>query len=135
MKVRASVKKVCRNCKLVRRKGVLRVICSAEPRHNDNKHAVISLTYVYGIGRTSAKQILASVGIAETSKIADLSEDEIDKIRNEVTKITVEGDLRREVSMNIKRLMDLGSFRGIRHRRNLPPIPHNGCRPPKKRRV
>ena len=86
----------------------------------DNKHAVISLTYVYGIGRTTAKQILASVEIAETSKIADLSEDEIDKIRNEVTKITVEGDLRREVSMNIKRLMDLGSFRGIRHRRNLP---------------
>ena len=86
----------------------------------DHKHAVISLTYVYGIGRTTAKQILASVGIAETSKIADLSEDEMDKIRNEVTKITVEGDLRREVSMNIKRLMDLGSFRGIRHRRNLP---------------
>lgn len=86
----------------------------------DNKHAVISLTYVYGIGRTTAKQILASVGIAESSKIADLSEDEVDKIRNEVTKITVEGDLRREVSMNIKRLMDLGSFRGIRHRRNLP---------------
>ena len=86
----------------------------------DNKHAVISLTYVYGIGRTTAKQILATVGIAESSKIADLSEDEIDKIRTEVTKITVEGDLRREVSMNIKRLMDLGSFRGIRHRRNLP---------------
>jgi len=86
----------------------------------DNKHAVISLTYVYGIGRTTAKQILASVGIAESSKIADLSEDEVDKIRTEVTKITVEGDLRREVSMNIKRLMDLGSFRGIRHRRNLP---------------
>lgn len=86
----------------------------------DNKHAVISLTYVYGIGRTTAKQILAASGIAETTKIGDLSEAEIDVIRNEVAKISVEGDLRREVSMSIKRLMDLGCYRGLRHRRSLP---------------
>ncbi|WP_111643353.1 30S ribosomal protein S13 [Marinimicrobium alkaliphilum] len=86
----------------------------------DNKHAVISLTYVYGVGRTSAKQILANVGIAEDVKMGSLSEEEIDKIRNEVAKFTVEGDLRRVISMNIKRLMDLGCFRGLRHRRSLP---------------
>lgn len=86
----------------------------------DNKHAVISLTYVYGIGRTSAKQLCAAVGIAETDQIGSLSEEKMDEIRAEVAKLTVEGDLRREVSMNIKRLMDLGCYRGLRHRRNLP---------------
>lgn len=86
----------------------------------DNKHAVISLTYVYGIGLTTAKRILAEAGIEETTKISTLSEADMDKVRAEVAKVTVEGDLRREVSMNIKRLMDLGCFRGIRHRRNLP---------------
>ena len=86
----------------------------------DNKHAVISLTYVYGIGSTTAKRILAAAGITESTKIGELSEAEMDTVRAEVAKITVEGDLRREVSMNIKRLMDLGCYRGIRHRRNLP---------------
>ncbi len=86
----------------------------------DHKHAVISLTYVYGIGRTRAQQICAATGIAESTKIGELNEDQLDSVRNEVGKFTVEGDLRREVSMNIKRLMDLGCFRGIRHRRNLP---------------
>jgi len=86
----------------------------------DNKHAVISLTYVYGVGRPTAKQICAAVGISESIKISDLSEEQVDAIRNEVAKDTVEGDLRREVSMNIKRLMDLGTFRGMRHRRSLP---------------
>jgi len=86
----------------------------------DHKHAVISLTYVFGIGRTTAKNILSTVGIEPTRKISDLSEDELDKIRNEITNLTVEGDLRREVQMNIKRLMDLGCYRGIRHRRSLP---------------
>ena len=86
----------------------------------DNKHAVIALTYVYGIGLTTAKQVLIATGIAESTKINDLSEDDMDKLRSEVAKIKVEGDLRREVSMNIKRLMDLGCYRGIRHRRNLP---------------
>jgi small subunit ribosomal protein S13 len=86
----------------------------------DHKHAVISLTYVYGVGRTTAKQICATTGIAESTKMSELSEEKVDEIRNEVAKLTVEGDLRREVSMNIKRLMDLGCFRGVRHRRNLP---------------
>lgn len=86
----------------------------------DHKHAVISLTYVYGIGRTKAKQICSAAGIAESTKIGELSEEQVDTIRNEVAKFTVEGDLRREVSMNIKRLMDLGCYRGLRHRRNLP---------------
>lgn len=86
----------------------------------DHKHAVISLTYVYGVGRTRARQICASAGIAESLKIGELSGDQLETVRGEVAKFTVEGDLRREVSMNIKRLMDLGSFRGIRHRRSLP---------------
>ena len=86
----------------------------------DNKHAVISLTYVFGIGLPTAKQICAAVGIEESTKIADLSDEKLDEIRTEVGKFTVEGDLRREVSMNIKRLMDLGCYRGIRHRRSLP---------------
>ncbi|WP_439135110.1 30S ribosomal protein S13 [Pseudomaricurvus sp.] len=86
----------------------------------DNKHAVISLTYVYGIGRTTAKQICAASGIAESTKIGDLSESEVDAIRSEVAKVSVEGDLRREVSMSLKRLMDLGCYRGLRHRRSLP---------------
>ncbi len=86
----------------------------------DNKHAVISLTYVFGVGRTTAKKVLAATGIAEATKIGELSEEQLDLVRSEIGKLTVEGDLRREVSMNIKRLMDLGSYRGIRHRRNLP---------------
>ncbi|MDK2779087.1 MAG: 30S ribosomal protein S13 [Pseudomonadota bacterium] len=86
----------------------------------DNKHAVISLTYVYGVGKTTAQQICAATGIAETTKIGDLNEDQLDVVRNEVAKYTVEGDLRREVQMNIKRLMDMACFRGIRHRRSLP---------------
>jgi small subunit ribosomal protein S13 len=86
----------------------------------DNKHAVISLTYIYGIGRTTAQQICAAVGIEPSTKIGDLSEEVLDNVRGEITKLTVEGDLRRVVNMNIKRLMDLGCFRGIRHRRNLP---------------
>ncbi|MFC3681770.1 30S ribosomal protein S13 [Bacterioplanoides pacificum] len=86
----------------------------------DNKHAVISLTYVFGVGQTTAQKICAASGIAEDTKIGDLSEDQLDVVRNEVAKFTVEGDLRREVQMNIKRLMDMGCFRGIRHRRSLP---------------
>ena len=86
----------------------------------DNKHAVVSLTYVFGIGRTTAQQICAAIGIAESTKIKELSEEQMDAVRAEVNKITVEGDLRREVSMNIKRLMDLGPYRGLRHRRGLP---------------
>lgn len=86
----------------------------------DNKHAVISLTYIYGIGRTTAQKICENLGIEPSTKIADLSEEQLDNVRGEVTKLSVEGDLRREVNMSIKRLMDLGCFRGLRHRRNLP---------------
>jgi len=85
-----------------------------------NKHTVIALTYIYGIGLTRSKGICASTEIAPETKISDLSEEQLDVLRGAVAKFTVEGDLRREVSMNIKRLMDLGSFRGIRHRRGLP---------------
>jgi small subunit ribosomal protein S13 len=86
----------------------------------DRKHAVIALTAIYGIGRTRAAEICAGAGVPLDAKIRDLTEEEVDKLRAEVAKLTVEGDLRREVSMNIKRLMDLGCNRGIRHRRGLP---------------
>ncbi len=86
----------------------------------DNKHTVISLQYVFGIGPTRAKAICAATGIEESAKVASLSEEQLEMLRTEVGKFDVEGDLRREVSMNIKRLMDLGCFRGIRHRRSLP---------------
>jgi small subunit ribosomal protein S13 len=86
----------------------------------DNKHAVISLTYVYGIGKTRSKAILAAVGIEESTKIAALTDAQLDTLRDEVAKYTVEGDLRREITLNIKRLMDLGCYRGLRHRRSLP---------------
>jgi small subunit ribosomal protein S13 len=85
-----------------------------------HKHTVIGLTSIYGIGKTRAQAICAATGIAESTKIKDLDEAQLDLLREEVGKFTVEGDLRREVSMNIKRLMDLGCFRGIRHRRSLP---------------
>ena len=86
----------------------------------DSKHTVISLQYVFGIGQTRAKAICKATGIEEFAKVSSLSEDQLEMLRNEVGKFDVEGDLRREVSMNIKRLMDLGCFRGIRHRRSLP---------------
>ena len=86
----------------------------------DHKHAVISLTYIFGIGRPSAQQICADLGIKEGAQIRDLDEAKLDEIRNYIGKMNVEGDLRREVAMNIKRLMDLGCYRGLRHRRGLP---------------
>lgn len=86
----------------------------------DNKHAVISLTYIFGIGSTTAKKICAAAGIAPTTKISQLTEDQLDTVRAEVASFATEGDLRREISMNIKRLMDLGCYRGLRHRRGLP---------------
>jgi small subunit ribosomal protein S13 len=86
----------------------------------DQKHAVIAITAIFGIGKTRAQAICAAAGIAEDVKIRELDESQIDKLREEVGKFTVEGDLRREVSMNIKRLMDLGCNRGLRHRRSLP---------------
>jgi small subunit ribosomal protein S13 len=86
----------------------------------NHQHAEIALTAVYGIGRSRARQICAAAGIKNTTKIKDLSDNEMDKLREQVGKFTIEGDLRREVSMNIKRLMDLGTWRGLRHRRGLP---------------
>lgn len=86
----------------------------------DNKHAGISLTYVFGIGRTRALQICDAAGVKPNTRIDALTEGEMDAIRSEVGKFTVEGDLRREVQMSIKRLMDLGCYRGLRHRRGLP---------------
>ena len=86
----------------------------------NHQHAVIALTAIYGIGRIRAREICAAVGVNASTKIKDLSDADMDKLRDEVAKFTVEGDLRREVSMNIKRLMDLGCYRGLRHRRGLP---------------
>jgi small subunit ribosomal protein S13 len=85
-----------------------------------NKHAVISLTYIYGVGRTQAKRLCDACGVDAGSRISELTEQQLDALRAGVAEMTVEGDLRREISMNIKRLMDLGCNRGLRHRRNLP---------------
>ena len=84
------------------------------------KHTWVGLTSIYGIGRTRAYQICEAAGVAPDTRIRDLTEAEEEAIRLEVGKLTVEGDLRREVAMNIKRLMDLGCYRGLRHRRGLP---------------
>ena len=84
------------------------------------KHVVISLTSIYGIGNSLAKKICEAASVAPETQVKDLAEPEVAKLRAAVATFTVEGDLRREVSMNIKRLMDLGSYRGIRHRRGLP---------------
>ncbi|RFC34830.1 MAG: SSU ribosomal protein S13P [Candidatus Nitrotoga sp. SPKER] len=86
----------------------------------NHQHTVIALTAIYGVGRTRARKICAAVGVNISTKIKDLADTEMDKLRDEVAKFTVEGDLRREISMNIKRLMDLGCYRGLRHRRGLP---------------
>ena len=86
----------------------------------DRKHTVIALTAIYGIGRTRSHKICEATGIAGNVMVKDLTEGQLDELRSEVAKFQVEGDLRREVSMNTKRLMDLGCYRGIRHRRGLP---------------
>jgi small subunit ribosomal protein S13 len=85
-----------------------------------NKHAWVGLTHIYGIGNARAKSVCEAAGVNPHSKVKDLTESEVNAIRSQIAKFAVEGDLRREVSMNIKRLMDLGSYRGIRHRRGLP---------------
>ena len=86
----------------------------------DNKHVVIALTYIFGIGKPTSEKLCNEVGIEHATKVSDLTDEQLEKIRNEISKLTVEGDLRRVVSMNIKRLMDLGCYRGLRHRRGLP---------------
>ena len=85
-----------------------------------HKHTEIGLTHIYGIGRTTAQKICDTVGVAYSKKIKDLTDGDLEKIREEIGKMTIEGDLRREMSINIKRLMDLGCYRGFRHRRGLP---------------
>ncbi|MFZ5512263.1 MAG: 30S ribosomal protein S13 [Pseudomonadota bacterium] len=86
----------------------------------NHKHIEIALTAIYGIGRSRAQAICDAAGVTRSTKVKDLSETEMDRLREEVGKFTIEGDLRREVTMSIKRLMDLGCYRGVRHRRGLP---------------
>lgn len=86
----------------------------------DQKHAVVALTAIYGVGPTRARKICDAVGISPDIRIRELGDDQVEKIRAEVGRYVVEGDLRREVAMSIKRLMDLGCYRGLRHRRGLP---------------
>lgn len=86
----------------------------------NNAHIIIGLQAIYGIGKTKAGLICEGAGIAPTTKVKDLSDAQLDLLRDQIAQFTVEGDLRREVSMNVKRLMDMGSYRGLRHRRGLP---------------
>ncbi|MEG0440251.1 MAG: 30S ribosomal protein S13 [Solibacillus sp.] len=85
-----------------------------------DKRVVISLTYIFGIGKTSAQKVLAAAGISEDTRVRDLTEDQLNQIREQLDTYKLEGDLRRETSLNIKRLMEIGCNRGIRHRRGLP---------------
>ena len=85
-----------------------------------DKRVVVSLTYIHGIGRPTAESILAKTGISEDIRVKDLTEEQVNSIRNEVDGIKVEGDLRRETALNIKRLMEIGCYRGVRHRKGLP---------------
>ncbi len=86
----------------------------------DNKHVDVSLTHIYGIGRRTAQEICDKLKIKYSKKVSELSEDQLDKIRDELKSFQIEGDLRREINFNVKRLMDLGCYRGIRHRKGLP---------------
>ena len=86
----------------------------------DHKHVVIALTAIYGIGRTTSLKLCSLVGVDPSTKVSGLTDAQLELFRTEIAKITVEGDLRRVVTMNIKRLMDLGCYRGLRHRRGLP---------------
>ena len=86
----------------------------------NHQHTEVALTAIYGIGRSRAQKICDEAGVARTTKVKDLTEAEMDRLRDQVGKYTVEGDLRREVTMSIKRLMDLGCYRGLRHRKGLP---------------
>ncbi|MGU9977250.1 MAG: 30S ribosomal protein S13 [Candidatus Oxydemutatoraceae bacterium WSBS_2016_MAG_OTU14] len=86
----------------------------------DYKHAEIALTAIFGVGRTTARKICAAGQVNPSTRIKDLSDDELERLRNEIVSFPIEGDLRREISLNIKRLRDLGCYRGLRHRRGLP---------------
>jgi small subunit ribosomal protein S13 len=85
-----------------------------------DKRVIISLTYIYGVGKTTAQKVLKEAGVSEDTRVRDLTEDELGRIRKAVNEFTIEGDLRRETSLNIKRLIEIGSYRGVRHRRGLP---------------
>ena len=100
-----------------------------------NKHVVIGLTHIFGVGRSRAKAICETTGIKPTTKVKDLTEAEVNSIRSALAKAAVEGDLRRENSMNIKRLMDLGSYRGMRHRKGLPVRGQRTRKGPRKQAV
>ena len=135
MKVRASVKPMCERCRVIRRRGVVLVICT-NPRHKQkaglemariagvnlplNKRVEVGLTYVHGVGRSTANDVLKKVGVDPDTYVKDLTEEETVKLRDAVEELEVEGDLRRERSQNIKRLSEIGSYRGLRHRRGLP---------------
>ena len=86
----------------------------------NHQHASIALTAIFGVGRSRARKICDASGVKQNAKIKDLTDAEMDKLREQIGKLTVEGDLRRETSMNIKRLMDLGCYRGVRHKKGLP---------------
>ena len=136
MKVRASIKKRSPECKIVRRKGVLYVINKKNPRFKQrqgqimariagidlpkHKRGVIGLTYIFGIGRSRAKEILKKAQVDEDIKVSDWNDEQITRIREAVSSYKIEGELRSEVQLNIKRLMDIGCYRGIRHRSGLP---------------
>ena len=129
MKVRPSVKPMCEKCKIIKRKGKVMVICE-NPKHKariagidlpKDKRVEIGLTYIFGIGRTSANKILKEAGINPDTRVKDLTEDDEAKLREVIANgYTVEGDLRRDVAMDIKRLTEIGCYRGIRHRKGLP---------------
>ena len=108
MKVRPSVKPMCERCRVIKRHGTTMVI-------------EIGLTYIYGIGQPTARRIAAALGLSPDTKIRDLTDDEVTKLRNYIdSEVEVEGDLRRERQQAIKRLSEIGAYRGLRHRRNLP---------------
>ena len=143
MKVRPSVKPMCEKCKVIRRKGRVMVICE-NPKHKQrtgltfnwrcfksmariagidlpkDKRIEIGLTYIYGIGRKSAKDILAQTGVNPDTRVKDLSDADEQKLRDAIDSYTVEGDLRRQTALDIKRLTEIGCYRGIRHRKGLP---------------
>ena len=100
-----------------------------------NKHVVIGLTHIYGVGRTRARTVCEAAGVDPTTKVKDLTEAEVNALRTQISRGLVEGDLRRDVSMNIKRLMDLGTYRGMRHRKGLPVRGQRTRKGPRKQAV
>ena len=138
MKVRASVKQICKKCKVIRRAGVVRVLCSNPVISSDKarrqkimariagvdlpkaKRMEVALTYIFGIGRSTSRKVLSEANVGLDVKTDDLPEDELMKLRRIIDGLKIEGDLRREVALNIKRYVDLGAYRGLRHRKNLP---------------